>query len=93
MTGKIIIEQGPVPDGLPEDAMVISFNVYGDAELSKIERIAVMFQLGLALSYAEEDWEMLMHMVRNEPPFDGFMNMGFRIGATGWVEADDEPDA
>ncbi|MBR6839138.1 MAG: hypothetical protein IKM82_00945 [Oscillospiraceae bacterium] len=86
MTGKIIIEQRPVPDGLPEDAMVISFNIYGDAELSKIERIAVMCNLASVLSYGPEDWDELLAMVRREPPYDGMVKWDYQIGVSGWVE-------
>ena len=89
MTGEIIIRAGEVPEGAPEEAVVLAFNIHGDAEMSDVERIAVMFQLGVALSYTEEDWEMLMHMVRNEPPFDGLMNMGYQIGRT-WEDGEED---
>ena len=89
MTGEIIISAAEVPEDLPEEALVLAYNIHGDAELNELERIAVMFQLGVALSYSEEDWEMLMHMVRNEPPFDGLMNMGYQIGGT-WEDGEDD---
>ena len=91
MKGEIIISAAEMPEGLPEEAVVLAFNIHGDAEMSVVERIAVMFQLGIALSYTDEDWEMLMHMVRNEPPFDGLMNMGYQIGGT-WEDDDEEDD-
>ena len=91
MKGEIIISAAEMPEDLPEEAVVLAFNIHGDAELSGVERIAVMFQLGLALGYTDEDWDMLMHMVRNEPPFDGLMNMGYQIGGT-WEDDDEEDD-
>lgn len=93
MTGKIVIEQGVLPDDLPEGTAVIAFSIHGDAELSEIERIAVLYHLATVLGYRPEDWDMLTAMVRHEPPFDGVTEQDYQIGASGWVEDDDEPDA
>ena len=89
MKGSIIITAAEMPEDLPEDAVVLSYNIRGDAEMSDLERIAVMFNLGTALSYTEEDWELLMLMVRGEPPFDELMHESFQIGGAWEVDNDD----
>ena len=88
MKGKIIIEQGTMPDELPINAAVIAFKISGDAELNRLERIVVMYQLSNALRYGPGDWEMLAAMVRREPPFDEMIAEGYSIGMTGWVKDD-----
>ena len=91
MKGSIIITAAEMHEDLPEDAVVLSYNIRGDAELNALERIAVVFNLGTALSYTAEDWEMLMHMVRSEPPFDELMHESFQIGGA-WEVDDGEDD-
>ena len=93
MTGEIIIEAADIPEDVPKEAVVLAYNIRGNAVLSDLERIGVMYHMGAALGYTEEDWQTLMRLVKHEPPFDGLMEQGFQIGASGWVEDDDEPDA
>jgi len=85
MTGKIVIEQGPLPDGIPEGAEVIAFRILGDAELSAIERIVVLYQLATALGYGTKDWDELAAMVRREPPYNEITEAEYQIGVSGWV--------
>ena len=90
MTGKIVIEQGPLPDDLPEGTAVIAFSIHGDAELSAIERIFVLYQLATALGYGPKDWDELAAMVRHEPPYNEVTEEDFQIGVSGWVEVNEE---
>ena len=92
MTGEIIIRAGEVPEGLPEDAAVMSFEITGNAEVSEYERIAVVYNLAVALSYGEYEWEMLRALAAHEPPFDGLMFVGLETGGTWWREDDDGED-
>jgi len=90
MTGKIVIEQGPLPDDIPEDVKVVAFRIRGDAELSEIERIIVVYKLAAALGFRPEDWDELQAMARHEPPYDGLTEEEYQIGVSGWVSDDGE---
>ena len=92
MTGEIIIRQGPIPEGLPEDAIVFGYEVAGDAEMERLERIAIVYQLAMTLQFEEQDWELLRMMADHEPPFDEMIAEEYSIGYTGWKEEDDEQD-
>ncbi len=92
MTGEIIIRAGEVPEGTPEEMAVTAINIHGDAELSAVERIAVMYNLAQALAFTDIDWEILRAMVAHEPPFDQMYMESYAVGMNGWVEADDEQD-
>lgn len=92
MTGEIIIRPGHRPEGLPEDMQVMSFEITGNAELSDFERIAVMYNLGMALAYGDTEWEMLRALAAHEPPFDELTFVGLETGGTWWEEDDGEDD-
>ena len=93
MTGEIIIRAGEIPEGAPEEMAVTAINIHGDAELSAVERIAVMYNLAQALAFTDIDWALLQAMAEHEPPFDETFTESYSIGMSGWVEGDDEPDA
>jgi hypothetical protein len=88
MKGKIIIEQGVLPEDLPEGADIMAVMIHGDAELNDTERFMVMYHLAQALDFTEVDWEILRAMVAHEPPFDEMIAEGYSIGMTGWVKDD-----
>jgi len=90
MTGEIIIRQGPIPEGLPEDAIVFGYEVAGNAEMERLERIAIVYQLAMTLQFEERDWELLRMMAERVPPFDGMITEEYSIGYTGWEEDDGE---
>ena len=90
MTGEIIIRPGEVPEDAPEGAVIMAYQIHGDAELTGLERIAVMYHLAQALEFTEIDWEILRAMAANEPPFDEMITEGYSIGMSGWVDDDGE---
>jgi len=90
MTGYIRIKPGVMPEDLPEDAECLAYAITGNAVLTSFERIAVVYNLGLALGYGEEEWSLLQSMAAHEPPFDGLFEQSFGIGGTMKVPDDDE---
>jgi len=92
MTGEIVIRSGELPEGLPEGAEAMAFQIHGDAEMEGLERIAIVYQLALTLKFSGLDWEMLRMMADHEPPFDEMISEEYSIGYTGWKEEDDEQD-
>ena len=93
MKGEIIIRAGEVPEGAPEEMAVTAIQIHGDAELTAMERIAVMYNLAEALAFTDAHWAILRAMAAHEPPFDQMYMESYAVGMNGWVEDDDEPDA
>ena len=88
MTGEIIISQGLLPEGVTPEDGVMAFRIQGDAELSGLERVALVYQLAMALSFGDPDWEALRMMADHEPPFDQIIHEDYQIGYTGWEDED-----
>lgn len=91
MTGEIIIRPGAALGDLPEDAVAAGYQISGSAQLSDFERIVVVYQLGVALSFDEKAWGLLAAMAAHEPPFDNLVELSWPI-APGGEEAPDPED-